>query len=791
MNAFLSLQQFVSRGLQAAAMPLICLVLTACGGSANAPPPPETGSEGAPPSTPVLTITQQPTSTSVVAPSQATFSVAANCSSGTLSVQWQSGLASGGGVSWSNILLATATSYTGPATVIGDSGIQFRANLACNGLSLTTSSIATLTVTVSAPVPPITAQATVCSGVNGRGWCWVEPRPQGSLLSSLLVDDSTNAIAVGRAGTLVRTSDAGLTWGGVVPVPYFGANVRDITDIARVDANRLVAVGGNLAMTSADNGATWSAATVSLPNGLLLKDVYFTGVRTRGTSALASALWAGGGFILRSTDGGQSWATVASPDRGLNSVTYVSDTAAIAVGDLTRVMRSSDGGQTWTDSRLDRNSSSSLRRIRMLDANVGLIASANGIYRTSDAGQNWALVTTPFVNDFLGIDARASTGVALAAGIGGALFRSTDAGQSWTRLTGYPAAAALRDVRFFSDTVALAVGSAGQLLRSTDAGVTWQAVSSSTRFTNELDAVAADVHFGGPDVGLLVGQSGMVRTIDGGRSWSNVAAFDTLLLASVAFADASTAVVLQQVLPTTSADNYDFLRTTDGGVTFGPSSVARLPARNLRFNSAGVGLAVGRNGAIWRSADRGQTWASVRAGNITESSLDQVRWASDSIAFAVSPQQQQLLRSSDAGLTWGAVTLPSNTFISAVAFISSTVGLALGQVGPDKSLFSTIDGGLTWTARTWTSLVGPAPLGAFALAYADAQTVVVIGGTTNSLPESTAATLLRSTDGGTTWSREPIGQWSGLSVLHFTSATVGVVAGDNLSILRTSTAGAL
>lgn len=784
MNALLSLQQSVFRGLHAVAVPLVCVLLAACGGSANAPPPPV----GPAPSTPVLTITLQPASTSVVATSQATFSVAATCSSGTLSVQWQRGLGSGGGVNWSDVAAATGASYTTPATVIGDSGTQFRANLACSGLSQTTSSIATLTVTVSAPVPPITAQATVCSGVNGRGWCWVEPRPQGSLLSSLLVDDGTKAIAVGRAGTLVRTSDAGLTWGGVVPLPYFGTDVRDITDIARVDANRLVAVGGNLAMTSADNGATWSAATVSLPNGLLLKDVYFTGVTTRGTSALASALWAGGGFILRSTDGGQSWATVASPDRGLNSVTYVSDTAAIAVGDLTRVMRSSDGGRTWTDSRLDSNSSSSLRRIRMLDANVGLIASANGIYRTSDAGQNWALVTTPFVNDFLGIDARASTGVALAAGIGGALFRSTDAGQSWTRLTGYPAAATFWDVRFFSDTVALAVGSAGQLLRSTDAGVTWQAVSSSTRFTNELDAVAADVHFGGPDVGLLVGQSGMVRTIDGGRTWSNVAAFDTRLLASVAFADASTAVVLQQVLPTTSADNYDFLRTTDGGVTFGPS-VARLPARNLRFNSAGVGLAVGRNGAIWRSADRGQTWTSVRAGNITESSLDQVRWASDSIAFAVSPQQQ-LLRSSDGGMTWGAVTLPSSTFISAVAFSSSTVGLALGQVGPDKSLFSTVDGGLTWTARTWTSLVGPAPLGAFALAYADAQTVVVIGGTTNSLPESTAATLLRSTDGGTTWSREPIGKWSGLSVLHFTSATVGVVAGDNFSILRTSTAGA-
>ncbi len=235
MNALLSLQRFVSRGLHAAAMPLICLALAACGGSANAPPPPETGPQPIPPTitqqpanlsvtagqgasftvaatgtaplsyqwqrgsvdipgatgttytlaatvvgdsgatfravvtnlagsatsnaatltvataAPVLTITQQPASTSVVAGTQAAFSVAATCSSGTLGVQWQRSSGSGAGLTWADIATATNTSYSLGA-VSGDNGVQFRANLNCSGQSAASSNAATLTVTAPGAV---------------------------------------------------------------------------------------------------------------------------------------------------------------------------------------------------------------------------------------------------------------------------------------------------------------------------------------------------------------------------------------------------------------------------------------------------------------------------------------------------------------------------------------------------------------------------------------------------------------------------------------------------------------
>ncbi len=112
---------------------------------------------------PVLTITQQPANTSVVAGTAASFTVAATCSSGTLVIQWQRSQGSGVTLTFADIAGATALTYTLPSTVIGDSGAQFRANLSCSGQSATASNAATLTVT-----PPGTVTLSLLSLVGLR-----------------------------------------------------------------------------------------------------------------------------------------------------------------------------------------------------------------------------------------------------------------------------------------------------------------------------------------------------------------------------------------------------------------------------------------------------------------------------------------------------------------------------------------------------------------------------------------------------------------------------------------------
>ncbi|MCE9658532.1 MAG: hypothetical protein K8R60_08225 [Burkholderiales bacterium] len=131
-------------------------------------------------SAPVLTITQQPASLTVVAGSQAAFTVAATCSSGTLAVQWQR---SQGGGAFADVANATALTYSLAATS-GDSGAMFRAALACSGQSGATSQAATLTV--STPSGGASIAALPITGLRGHAdidnLTALEAMPDGSTL---------------------------------------------------------------------------------------------------------------------------------------------------------------------------------------------------------------------------------------------------------------------------------------------------------------------------------------------------------------------------------------------------------------------------------------------------------------------------------------------------------------------------------------------------------------------------------------------------------------------------------
>ena len=254
MNAIFKFDQSVTLGLQLAlrriALASVSIVLAACGGSADAPPPPENGTqcvaaaltqqpadasvtagqnasfsvvatgtspltyqwqrngvaiEGATTATyalattvldggavfravvtncagsatsndatltvassaPVLTITPQPADTSVVAGTQASFTVGGTCSSGNLGIGWQR--SNDAGATWVTIASAVAATYS-LTTVIGDNGAQFRALLDCSGQSGAPSNAARLTVTAPGsvtlsllPIVGLRAQAAIPS----------------------------------------------------------------------------------------------------------------------------------------------------------------------------------------------------------------------------------------------------------------------------------------------------------------------------------------------------------------------------------------------------------------------------------------------------------------------------------------------------------------------------------------------------------------------------------------------------------------------------------------------------
>jgi hypothetical protein len=100
---------------------------------------------------PEITISGQPSATSVVEPATASFSVTASrTGTGTLTYQWQ--IQQDGAGAWANITGATSNTYTTGATTVAagsgaSNGDKFRVIVSLAGAESVTSNAVTLTVT--------------------------------------------------------------------------------------------------------------------------------------------------------------------------------------------------------------------------------------------------------------------------------------------------------------------------------------------------------------------------------------------------------------------------------------------------------------------------------------------------------------------------------------------------------------------------------------------------------------------------------------------------------------------
>jgi parallel beta-helix repeat protein len=201
---------------------LFVALLIGCGQAGSGGAPPVSG--GTPP-----TITSQPIGATVALGQTATFSVTAT-GTGTLSYQWQKNSAA--------ITGATASSYTTPATVAGDNGARFGV-VVSNSAGNTASNTVMLTVTT----PPVLTSFYVDPNGNDTTGDGSEANPFAApARAQQAMQQSSTKTTIINAGTYYLTTP--------------------------------------LALTSADNGETWqaaSAAKVVLSGGEVL-----TGWTNRG-----------------------------------------------------------------------------------------------------------------------------------------------------------------------------------------------------------------------------------------------------------------------------------------------------------------------------------------------------------------------------------------------------------------------------------------------------------------------------------------------------------------------------
>ena len=572
-----------------------------------------------------------------------------------------------------------------------------------------------------AAIAALVVLATASAGVNTpqSGWYSGNPLLGPNALRDLTCGGST-CYASGDFGTLLKSTDTGATWKGIVT----GLTL----DLPRVELAggspaHVIAGGGCALRRSDDGGNTFtrlpfsardqgcpaplaafsfpaeSTGYVLLSNGRFLATADGGRSFSRRTTVPGSALdllctgpqtcfTAGAGNIQRTNDGGVSWTQVLTTTYMFDRLVSAGPLTLYAVGPFNTVSKSVDGGLTWQMSSLSGVPLRELTGISCGDERHCLMTTRDG----------------PMVP--------------------GPLYRTVDGGVTATAVT--PSTDPALAVVFASPSRVIAAGGAGSAEVSSDAGSTWSSVGSRTAGVfGTLAATAANIAYSGGAQGALV------RTNDGGQTWANVSPPTDSTITALAGWGPSRLYVL--------AADGTLQRSDNGGASYSLLNPGTLHVDGLLALDPNRLLLVGGGAAL--STDGGETFDSA-TGKIARARLNAADLATGAV-FAYGPGA--IFKSTDRGAHWRALRTPKRRAIADLDFVGRNIGYLLDTRGV---LWKTTNGGSLWKQL---------PVGELGLRMAfsnllDGYVAVGAFGTTG------GGLVMKTTDGGRSWHPQLVSQ---------------------------------
>lgn len=197
-----------------------------------------------------------------------------------------------------------------------------------------------------------------------------------------------NVAAVGDSGTVLVSSDKGITWTDR-SIPNLNKNLYSFDFLYTQDPelNYVVCGDSGIIYQSTNTGGvyTWhriySGGTKRLNT---IADVYYSNIIAAGEK----------GTILKTITGGITWVNLSVPDTTINfnkillGLTVQAWNYVWLVGDNGKIYVSTDYGYEWSEKIS--GTTENLYDIVFKNQNEGIVAGANGVVRyTSDGGMTW------------------------------------------------------------------------------------------------------------------------------------------------------------------------------------------------------------------------------------------------------------------------------------------------------------------------------------------------------------------------------------------------------------------
>ncbi|MDY6857502.1 MAG: YCF48-related protein [Thermodesulfobacteriota bacterium] len=335
-------------------------------------------------------------------------------------------------------------------------------------------------------------------------------------LNAVHLVDGKVGFAVGNRGTILRTTNGGISW-----ELLSCRTTRHLYGVHFYDKNVGIAVGsrGTIIRTM-DGGEDWSRVVPYqyTVDPLTLRGVFLSdsesAVVVGGLQIGENGLYGEQGLILLTDDGGRTWEACPRSKEldGLNAVDFING-LGFAVGGLSYY--------------------------NLYD---GLYVMSSIIVKTDNGGKTWIQMQSPLENPVSRIQPWSNPvwdvcfcdslhGI-IIGGPGIPPFFTDDGGASWnTSQPNTPHHTNWYSVCFADDKTAVAVGgrwnfagSFDRIYRSTNRGLTWQEVyRMDYAFKHDFPVSLLGVSFGDPYIGVAVGLgSQILRTQDSGKTWNKV-----------------------------------------------------------------------------------------------------------------------------------------------------------------------------------------------------------------------------------------------------------------------------
>lgn len=254
----------------------------------------------------------------------------------------------------------------------------------------------------------------------------------------------------------------------------------------------------------------------------------------------------------------------------------------------------------------------------------------------------------------------------------------------------------LRDVCVVSDQVVWVFGD-NTVLRTTNGGSTWSSVGDAIDSLVYLSGYAIDAN-----TALASGwksgwnKSVLLRTADGGTNWDVVYNTEGHWTTFIVMSDANNGYFYGDPVDNT----WLVKKTTDGGATWNICNTA--PATNVEneycFASSYfwdkqnlIGFC-SNSGYSYLSTDFGQTWSSVQV--LDSPALNTVAYGGSDYAVTGMASDGSMARSSNNGSSWTEITPPSENWIYSLNYFNNMFYLLIGT-----EIYTSTDGS-SWTLET-------------------------------------------------------------------------------------------